>query len=147
MPEPPLAQAHTADRWTEADTRRLLDLFKAGNEIKAIAEILNRSRCSIYCRLSRLASGRLKGRKPKPKRERTHKPHPPCVLIKATTFLDAVQKAIDHRVLNWDWEPAGTPEPVRAWPGSLEKVEAMAARVRAGVEIWDEGDGIKKTLD
>jgi len=39
-----------------------------------------------------------------------------------------------------DFDPTPGEEPTGAVPGSSEKVKAMAARVRAGQELWHAGD-------
>lgn len=133
--------------WTEAETRQLMDLFLANEPANAIAAKLGRSRCSVYCRIFRVVANGPK----RIKRQQVAIPIPvkkapppkPPTIIDAPTVLDAAEHAMRHQLRNWDWQPTGTPEPVQAWPGSPEKIKALASRVEAGVEMWDKADGVE----
>ncbi|QDS99776.1 hypothetical protein [Adhaeretor mobilis] len=57
-----------------------------------------------------------------------------------TSVLDAIREG------KWNYEPASTPEEhfdsTKAMPGSDEKLEVMAARVKAGLPLWHGADRI-----
>lgn len=40
------------------------------------------------------------------------------------------------------WKPSRKPEPVRAMPGSSQKVDALAKRLQEGADLWCEEDGV-----
>jgi len=57
-----------------------------------------------------------------------------------TSVLDAIKEG------KWDYEPVSTPEEAfdstKAMPGTDEKLEVLAARIKAGLPLWHGSDRI-----
>lgn len=114
--------------WTDADFRQLKRLARKGLTVDAIADRMFRSVYDVAMRRYEL------GIDPPKLHDVYGQWHYP------NSAEAAAACTVERRA--YDFEPLGPARPTDCPPGSVQRIEVYAARIAAGVEMFNDGDAV-----